>query len=155
MRSAPLLLSCVLALPACVSSPTGPAFANLVIEVTPTPVVVRLRCQPGNVPPCFVSMEPTVTLREIAGLGGRLEALEITVRDVPSASETKVTLGRDWIVGQAGSDRIDAKSARAFQPVINDYPISGLRPNLVMTLAVRFVDDKSHVLTPSVQINVA
>jgi hypothetical protein len=155
MRSVPLLLSLGLALPACVSNPTGPAFANLVIEVTPTPVVVRLRCQPGGVPPCFVSMDPTVTIREIAGLGGRLEAIEVTVRDVPSGSETRLNLGRDWIVGQAGSDRIDAKTSRAFQPVINDYPISGVRPNLVLTLGVRFVDDKGHALNPSVQINVA
>jgi hypothetical protein len=157
MRTAPLLLlsGLALALPACVSSPSGPASANLVIEVTPTPVVVRLRCQPGNIPPCFVSLDPTVTLREIAGLGGRLETLDVTVRDVASGGETKLNLGRDWIVGQAGTDRIDANGTRAFRPVITDYPISGTRPNLLLTLAIRFVDDKDHVLTPSVQIAVA
>jgi hypothetical protein len=157
MRLSPLLLLCglALALPACVSSPTGPAFANLVIEVTPTPVVVRLRCQPGNVPPCFVSLDPIVTLREIAGLGGRLETLDITVRDSASGAENKLSLGHDWIVGQAGTDRIEANGSVAFRPVIADYPISGTRPNFLLILAVRFVDDKSHVLTPSIQINVA
>lgn len=156
MRPSPVLLlsSLALALPACVSSPTGPAFANLVIEVTPSPVIVRLRCQPGNVPPCFVSLDPTVTLREIAGLGGRLETLDVTVRDNPTAAETKLSLGRDWIVGQAGTDRIDANGSRAFRPTITDYPISGTRPNFTLILAVRFVDDKDHVLTPSIQINV-
>jgi len=156
MRSAPVLLlsSLALALPACVSSPTGPASANLVIEVTPTPVVVRLRCQPGNVPPCFVSLDPTVTLREIAGLGGRLEVMDVTVRDLGTGVETKLSLDRDWIVGQAGTDRIEANGARAFRPTINDYPIPGTRPNFALILGVRFVDDKSHVLTPSVQINV-
>jgi hypothetical protein len=142
------------ALPACVSSPTGPASANLVIEVAPQPVVVRLRCQAGGVAPCFVSLDPIVTLREIAGLGGRLESLEVTVRDLGGGGETKITLNRDWIVGQAGTDRIEASSTRSFRPVLNDYPISGTRPNFALVMGVRFVDDKNHVLTPSVLINV-
>jgi hypothetical protein len=144
----------VVALPACVSGPTGPASANLVIEVTPVPVLVRLRCAPGGGPPCFVSLDPTVTLREIAGLGGRLESMEVTVRDLASGVENKITLGRDWIVGQAGTDRIEANGARAFRPLVEDYPIAGTRPNFALLLGARFVDDKDHTLTPSVQINV-
>jgi hypothetical protein len=149
-----VVLAAVLALPSCVSGPTGPASANLVIEVTPVPVIVRLRCAPGGVPPCFVSLDPTVTLREIAGLGGRLEVLEITVRELATGVENKITLDRNWIVGQAGTDRIEASSTRAFRPVVTDYPIQGTRPNFALILGVRFVDDKDHLLTPSIQINV-
>ena len=149
-----VLVTVALALPACVSSPTGPAFANLVIEVTPQPVVVRLRCQAGGVPPCFVSLDPTVTLREIAGLGGRLESMDVTVRDLGGGGETKITLNHDWIVGQAGTDRIEANSTRSFRPVLSDYPIQGNRPNFALIMGVRFVDDKEHVLTPSIMINV-
>lgn len=157
MRRAPSVVLIVLALllPACsTEEPTGPTSAALTIEVTPTPVVVRLRCAPGGVPPCFVSLDPTVTLRETAGVGGRMESLEVTVRDLGTSSENKITLGRDWIVSQAGTDRIDAMGTRSFRPVVNDYPIQGTRPNFALIMGVRFVDDEGNVLTPSVQINV-
>ena len=156
MRRALVVLTplLVLNLPACASGPTGPASALLVIDVTPVPVIVRLRCAPGGVPPCFVSLDPTVTLRETAGLGGRMELLEATVRDLATGAETKFSLGRDWFVSQVGTDRIEANESRAFRPVINDYPIAGTRPNFALILGVRFVDDKNHTLTPSVQINV-
>lgn len=157
MRRAPSVLPLLLAvlLPACATDePTGPTSAALTIEVTPNPVVVRLRCAAGGGPPCFVSLDPTVTLRETGGVGGRMESLEVTVRDLATMSENKITLGRDWIVSQGGTDRIDAMGTRSFRPVVNDYPIQGTRPNFALILGVRFVDDEGNVLTPAVQINV-
>jgi hypothetical protein len=157
MRSAPsvVLLALSLCLPACsTSGPTGPTSAALTIDVTPNPVVVRLRCAAGGGPPCFVSLDPTITLRETAGLGGHMESMDVTVRDLGTSVETKLTLGHDWIVTQAGSDRIEAMSTRSFHAPVADYPIQGTRPNFALIFTVRFVDDEANVLTPTVQINV-
>jgi hypothetical protein len=157
MRRAPSVLPVVLALllPACSTSElTGPTSAALTIEVTPTPVVVRLRCAAGGVPPCFVSLDPRITLRETAGVGGHMESLDVTTRDLATSVENKITLGRDWIVQQAGTDRIDAMGTRSFQATVTDYPIQGTRPNFALIMSVRFVDDEGNILTPTVQINV-
>ena len=134
--------------------------AAVSITVTPTPVPVRLACPelvPGLPPPpnCFLSLDPTVTISETAGVGGRMDSLEVTVRDLGTGTDqSRLTLDKAWIVGQAGTDRLDAFGSIAFRPVVKDYPIPYGRPNLAIILGVRFVDDKGNVLSPSVQINV-
>jgi len=149
-----------LGLAACEDRTPVASSAVVMLTVTPTPVPVRLACPalvPGQPTPpnCFLSLDPTVTVSESAGVGGRLESLEVTVRDLATnQDQTHLTLDRDWIVGQAGTDRIDAFGSIAFRPVVNNYPIPYGRPNLAVILGVRFVDDKGNVLSPSVQINV-
>jgi hypothetical protein len=149
-----------LGLAACEERTPVAASASVAITVSPTPVPVRLACPaevPGQPPPanCFISLDPTITISETAGVGGRLETLEVTVRDLATGrDQTHLTLDRAWIVGQAGTDRIEAWRGIAFRPVVTDYPIPFGRPNLAIILGVRFVDDKGNVLVPSVQINV-
>jgi hypothetical protein len=153
------MVSC-LALAACEESTPVASSAAVSITVTPTPVPVRLACPaqvPGQPTPanCFLSLDPTVTIAETAGVGGRLESVDVTVRDLGSGQDqTRVTLDRAWIVGQAGTDRVDPFGRIAFRPVVDNYPIPFGRPNLAVILAVRFVDDRGNVLSPSVQINV-
>jgi hypothetical protein len=161
MRRTLLLMVSTLALAGCAEDPTPvPSSAVVTMNVTPTPVPVRLACPqlvPGQPTPpnCFLSLDPTITIAETAGVGGRLETLDIVVRDLASGQEqTRLSLDRAWIVGQAGTDRIDGHGSIAFRPVVNNYPIPFGRPNLAVVLGVRFVDDKGNVLTPSVQINV-
>lgn len=161
MRRAISLLALVLSLAACEERTPVASSAVVSITVTPTPVPVRLACQevvPGQPPPpnCFISLDPTITISETAGVGGRLESIEVAVRDLATGQDqTRLTLDRAWIVGQAGSDRVDPFGSIAFRPVVNNYPIPYGRPNLAVILTVRFVDDKGNVLLPSVQINVA
>jgi hypothetical protein len=149
-----------LGLAACEERTPVASSASVSITVSPTPVPVRLACQalvPGQPPPanCFISLDPTITVAETAGVGGRIETIEVTVRDLGTGQDqTKLTLDRAWIVGQAGTDRVEAFRSIAFRPVVNDYPIPYGRPNMAVILAVRFVDDKGNVLLPSVQINV-
>jgi hypothetical protein len=161
MRRALPLLVLSLGLASCEDAPTVPSSASVSITVTPTPVPVRLACQevpPGQPPPpnCFISLDPTITISETAGVGGRLESIDVIVRDLGTGQDqTRLTLDRAWIVGQAGTDRVEAFGGIAFRPVVNNYPIPYGRPNLAFLLSVRFVDDKGNVLLPSIQINVA
>ena len=159
-RAIPLMVLSV-GLAACEERTTITASSAVVaITVSPTPVPVRLACPaqvPGSPPPanCFISLDPTVTVAETAGVGGRLESLDVTVRDLATGQDqTHVTLDRAWIVGQAGTDRIEPFGSIAFRPVVNNYPIPYGRPNLAVIMSVRFVDDRGNVLLPSVQINV-
>jgi hypothetical protein len=145
----------------CAEDPTPVASSAVVtLDVTPNPVPVRLACPeqlPGQPPPpnCFLSLDPTITVKETAGVGGKLESLEVVVRDLATNTEqTRLTLDRAWIVQQAGTDRIDGFGSIAFRPVVNNYPIPFGRPNLAVVMGVRFVDDRGNVLSPSVQINV-
>jgi hypothetical protein len=160
MRRAFSLLALVLSLAACEERVTEPSSASVSISVTPTPVPVRLACQqvvPGQPPPpnCFISLDPTITISETAGVGGRVESIDVRVRDIATGQDqTQITLDRAWLVGQAGTDRVEAFGSIAFRPVVNNYPIPYGRPNLAVILSVRFVDDKGNVLVPIVQINV-
>jgi hypothetical protein len=161
MRRALPLLVLSLGLVACEERTPVASSASVSITVTPTPVPVRLACPalvPGQPPPpnCFISLDPTITITETAGVGGRLDSIDVTVRDLATGQDqTRLTLDRTWIVGQAGTDRVEPFGSIAFRPVVTDYPIPYGRPNLAVILSVRFVDDKGNVLLPSVQINVA
>ena len=52
-----------------------------------------------------------------------MEVLEIVVRDIATGQEqTRLTLDRAWIVGQAGTDRLEAFGSIAFRPVVDELP---------------------------------
>ena len=160
MRRALSVVVLPLMLAACAMRNPVASSATVMLTVTPTPVPVRLACPalvPGQPTPpnCFLSLDPTVTVAETAGVGGRLETIDVTVRDLGTGQDrTTLSLDRNWIVGQAGTDRIEANGSIAFRPVVTNYPIPYGQPNLAVILAIRFVDDKGNVLLPSVQINV-
>ena len=67
-------------------------------------------CRGCHLPPnCLLSLDPTVTIAETAGVGGRMESLDVTVRALGMGTDpSRLTLDRAWIVGQAGTDRLDA-----------------------------------------------
>jgi hypothetical protein len=160
MRRAIPLVVLALGLAACEETSPVASSAVVTLNVTPTPVPVRLGCPqqlPGQPQPpnCFLSLDPTITVAETAGIGGRLEVLEIVVRDIASGQEqTRLALDRAWIVGQAGTDRVEAFGSIAFRPVVTNYPIPYGRPNLAIQMSVRFVDDRGNVISPSVRIDV-
>jgi len=140
-------------------SPPPPTSARIELTIAPSPVPVKVDCPaPTNPAFCLASLNPTVTVKETAGIGGRINSVEVTIRNVTLArDETKITLGADWVARQAGTNRLEAKAGIGFQPVVSGYPIpaAGPRPQLRIILGVQFIDDKNNTLFQSVEADLA
>ena len=136
-----------------------PSSAHIELTITPAPVPVRVDCPaPTNPAFCLASLNPTVTVKETAGVGGHINSVEVTLRNVTLArDETKVTLGADWVARQAGTNRLEGKAGIGFQPVVSGYPVpaAGPRPQLRIILGVQFIDDKNNTLFQSVEADLA
>lgn len=140
-------------------TPTPPTSAHIDLTIAPSPIPVKVECPaPTNPAFCLASFSPTVTVVETAGLGGRINSVEVTLRNITLArDETHLTLDAAWVARQAGTNRLEAKAGIAFQPVVSDYPIpsAGPRPQLRLILGVSFVDDKNNTLFQSAQADLA
>jgi len=140
-------------------TPPPPASAKIELTIAPSPVTVTVVCPaPTNPDFCLASLSPTVTVAETAGLGGRIDSVEVVLRNVTlGRDETKITLGADWVARQAGTNRLEAKARIGFQPVVSGYPIPAAapRPQLRIILGVQFVDDKNNTIFQSVQADLA
>lgn len=154
-------LLATLALAGCTSGPPEPTEAELTITVSPVPLVVRWACPvhaPTDPPPtqCFLSMDPVISIKESAGVGGNIVTIHVSVRDAATAAElVGVTLDKNWVVANAGTDRIDAHTTLAFRAVINNYPLPfAVRPNLTLVIGARVVDDKGNELTPGFRADI-
>jgi hypothetical protein len=136
-----------------------PTSAHIALSIAPAPVPVKVDCPaPTNPAFCLASLSPTVTVKETAGVGGRINSVEVTIRNVTLArDETKVTLDAAWVARQAGTNRLEAKAGIGFQPVVSGYPIpaAGPRPQLRIILGVQFIDDKNNSLFQSVEADLA
>lgn len=150
-----------LALSGCASGPPEPTSAELTLSVSPVPLVVRWGCPqhaPTDPPPtqCFLSMDPVVSIKESAGVGGHIVSMHLNVRDAATNAElVGVTLDRAWILANAGTNRIDPNTTLAFRVVLNNYPLPfATRPNLRLTIEARVVDDKGNELTPSFRADI-
>ena len=159
LRSAAVL--CVLALalataPACDVLEATKASAALTITVDPNPVVIRVACLASVPPPefCLASMDPTITVAETGGVGGRIETIDLIVRNsATNTEEGRLSLDSAWVRSQAGTDRIEARGRVAFRPVVQGYRVrNGVVPALVFTIAVRFLDDNGHTVEQSQQV---
>ncbi|HVR70761.1 MAG TPA: hypothetical protein VMT87_07935 [Vicinamibacteria bacterium] len=130
--------------------------AVIAITVNPNPVVIRVACLASIPPPefCLASLDPTITVAETGGVGGRIELIELVVRNTATNTEEgRVALDSEWLRTEAGTDRIEARGSLAFQPVIADYPVeNGTVPALVFTITVRFLDDNGHTIDQSLQV---
>jgi hypothetical protein len=157
LRTAVLLPALALAaLPACdVFEPTK-ASASIAITVDPNPVVIRVACLASVPPPefCLASLDPTITIAETGGVGGRVETIDLIVRNTATATEEgRLALDAAWVREQAGTDRIEARGRLAFRPIVSGYRIrNGTAAALVFTIAVRFVDDNGHTIEQSQQV---
>jgi hypothetical protein len=154
-------LLATLVLSGCTSGTPEPDAAELAITVSPVPLIVRWACPqhaPTDPPPtqCFLSMDPLISLKESAGVGGNVVSIHVSVRDLTTSAElVGVGLDRAWMVANAGTDRVDANSTLSFRVVINNYPLRyAVRPNLTLVIGARFVDDKGNELTPGFRADI-
>lgn len=157
----PLLATLVL-LPACTNGTPEPDTAELTISVSPVPLIVRWACPvhaPTDPPPtqCFLSMDPLVSIKESAGVGGRIVSVDLSVKDAATNAQViGVTLDRNWVLTNAGTDRVDANTTLAFRVVVNNYPLPfAQRPNFLLDINARVVDDNGNELTPNLRINIS
>lgn len=156
-----LALLATFALTGCSNGTPEPDAAELTIAVSPVPLVVAWACPvhaPTDPPPtqCFLTMNPTISIKESAGVGGNIVSIHVSVRDAPSSTElVGVTLDRAWVVANAGTDRINPNATLSFQVVVTNYPLRySARPNLTLVIGARVVDDKGNELTPGFRADI-
>ena len=143
-------------LPACDVFDPDKASASIAITVDPNPVVIRVACLASVPPPefCQASLDPTITIAETGGVGGKVENIDLIVRNTASGTEEgRLALDSAWVREQAGTDRIEARGRLAFRPIVSGYRIrNGTASALVFTISVRFLDDNGHTIEQSRQV---
>jgi hypothetical protein len=141
---------------ACQVERPNEASGAITITVEPNPVVIRVACLASVPPPefCLASLDPTITVAETGGVGGRIELIELIVRNTSTGTEEgRVTLDPTWIRTQAGTDRLEAGGRLAFRPVVSGYRVrNGTVPQLVFTITVKFVDDHGNIISQTQQV---
>jgi hypothetical protein len=166
-RTTVLIASLVaaLSLPACdflkkdPTAPTpspSPTTAVLDIAVAPDPLKILWVC-PVSDTHCYGSLDSTVTVSEMAGVGGRVDSVDFTVRDATlGVPLTTLHLSSDDIKAKAGTNRIEAGGKLAVRPIVEGYPVSASvpRPTLNIDIAVQVTDDKTNVVTKTKRVPV-
>jgi len=151
-----LSLAALLSGAACQVQKPNQASGAITITVEPNPVVIRVACLASVPPPefCLASLDPTITVAETGGVGGRLELIDLIVRNTSTGTEEgRLSLDSTWIRTQAGTDRIEAGGRLAFRPLVSGYRVRyGTVPLLVFTIAVRFVDDHGNIINQTQQV---
>jgi hypothetical protein len=155
-----------IALPACEyfdKSPTtpapspSPATAALTITVAPDPLRILWVCPIADTY-CFGSLDSTVTVTETAGVGGRVDNVDFTVRDSVLGIElTTLHLSSADITAKAGTNRIEPLGKLAVRPIVEGYPVSKSvpRPSINIDISVQVTDDKNNVVRQTKRVPVA
>jgi hypothetical protein len=154
-----------MALPACeyfdkgpttpAASPS-PATAALTITVSPDPLKILWVCPIADTY-CFGSLDSTVTVTETAGVGGRVDNVDFTVRDALLGIElTTLHLSSEDIKAKAGSNRIEPMGKLAVRPIVEGYPVKKEipRPSLNIDISVQVTDDKNNVVKSTKRVPV-
>ena len=154
------------ALPACEyfdKGPTTPAAspsagtAALSIAVAPDPLKILWVCPIADTY-CYGSLDSTVTVTETAGVGGRVDNVDFTVRDALLGIElTTLHLSSEDIKAKAGTNRIEAMGKLAVRPIVEGYPVKKdiPRPSLNIDISVQVTDDKGNVVKQTKRVPVA
>jgi hypothetical protein len=154
------------ALPACEyfdKGPTTPAAspspgtAVLSIAVAPDPLKILWVCPIADTY-CYGSLDSTVTVTETAGVGGRVDNVDFTVRDALLGIElTTLHLSSDDIKAKAGTNRIEPMGKLAVRPIVEGYPVKKdiPRPSLNIDISVQVTDDKNNVVKTTKRVPVA
>jgi hypothetical protein len=135
----------------------SPATAALAIAVAPDPLKILWVCPIADTY-CFGSLDSTVTVTETAGVGGRVDNVDFTVRDSLLGIElTTLHLSSEDIKAKAGSNRIEPLGKLAVRPIVEGYPVKKdvPRPSLNIDISVQGTDDKNNVVKQTKRVPVA
>jgi hypothetical protein len=139
-----------------VPSPS-PATAALSIAVAPDPLKILWVCPIADTY-CFGSLDSTVTVTETAGVGGRVDSVDFTLRDSVLGIElTKLHLSSEDIKVKAGTNRIEPLGKLAVRPIVEGYPVKKdiPRPSLNIDISAQVTDDKNNVVTTTKRVPVS
>jgi hypothetical protein len=150
MRRAIAIIALAAAVTGChvnYQDPVQPTLSVITLTVAPDPLRLLVTCPPGDTN-CYGSLDATVTVAESAGLGGRIEFIDVIIYNVIMArNDSHIRLDTTWLRAQAGTDRIEANGRLSLRPVIQGYPFpAGQQPQLEILLGVKFIDDRSNVV---------
>jgi hypothetical protein len=129
----------------------------LSIAVAPDPLKILWVC-PIAVTYCYGSLDSTVTVTETAGVGGRVDNVDFTVRDSLLGIElTTLHLSTEDIQAKAGTNRIEPLGRLAVRPIVEGYPVKKdiPRPSLNIDISVQVTDDKNNVVRQTKRVPVA
>ena len=137
-------------LPACSSTPTAPSDASnavLVLGVTPNPIT-------ADAVPNGFQIRYTVTITETAGVGGEFEAVNSSLFDDATGVQLAINNydAADMIVF-VGSKRLEPMASVEVPKQMAYATASGARAAL-LTVSVRFKDDKGNTLNQALLVRV-
>jgi hypothetical protein len=157
VASVALLAGCTLDSP--VAPPRDPPAASATIEivVAPEPLRILWVCPAGQAF-CFGSLDSVLTLRETAGIGVRLDKLDMVARE----SLTSTLVGELHFTGQeiaqrAGTQRIEARGSLAVRPVVEGwaFPSNLPKPTLNVDVTVEGTDDRGNAIRQTRRVPVS
>jgi hypothetical protein len=147
-----VLLAGVLLAPGCGSgSPTIPDVTRAAIDISvaPNPVVGNQNTLTGA-----VTAQYTITITEIAGLGGEVQFVSSTVFDPTTGKQVALTYydGADLIV-YVGSKRVEPKGTLVV-PQTASYTLTDLSVPANLSISVQIKDDRENLVHASLLVKI-
>lgn len=150
-----LSAGCTFDSPVAPRTPTSSG-AALEIVVSPDPLRILWACPTGQAF-CFGSLDSILTLNETAGVGIRLDKLDMVAREsLTSALVGELHFTGADITSRAGSNRVEARSSLAVRPVVQGwaYPSSLPKPTLNVDITVEGTDDRGNAVRQTKRVPV-
>jgi hypothetical protein len=124
--------------------------ANIQASIAPNPIIAQASGDSDF--PWRVDFE--VIVRETAGVGGNIDFINTTLRNVATGVETRaVNFGADQVVSRAGTNHVDGRGSLT-APLALRYRLSGGARAAVLIAEIRFTDDRGNVMTVVAQANI-
>jgi hypothetical protein len=122
--------------------------AALEIVVAPEPLRILWAC-PAGLAFCYGSLDSTLTIRETAGVGVRLDKLDMVAREsVTSSKVGELHFTGAEIAARVGTQRVEPGGSLAMRPVVEGwaYPADLPRPTLNVEIVVEGSDDRGNAI---------
>jgi hypothetical protein len=134
------------------STPSTPSATQARIEASIAPNPINAQASGNAEFPWRIDFE--VIIRETAGIGGNIDFINTTLRNVATGAETRaVNFGADEIVGRAGTNNVNGGGSLTV-PLALRYRLSGGARAAVLIAEIRFTDNRGNVITTVAQANI-
>lgn len=151
-----LCAGCTFDSPVAPRTPT-PSAGALDIVVSPDPLRILWVCPSGQAH-CFGSLDSILTLNETAGVGVRIDKLDMVAREsITSAMVGELHFTGAELASRAGTNRVEARGSLAVRPIVQGwaYPASLPKPTLNVDIAVEGTDDQGHAVRQTKRVPVS